>query len=183
LLNLCWVTSFSCLFFAIVFVMASQTVLTTAVVLDGDNDVNVFGRHEAAVATPGASSAAAGAPIELQPMLRNKSACPVADGGESGLIAGSDGVGSGSNSNNKRPQSQQEMEEPRCVTWFKVCLIGIGLAMLAAVLVIMTDVAYVWWQGGNQNGASGFLQPVVNVFFDRTLTNSTLTTGETHSDS
>ena len=38
------------------------------------------------------------------------------------------------------------MEEPRCVTWFKVCLIGIGLAMLAAVLVIMTDVAYVWWQ-------------------------------------
>ena len=39
------------------------------------------------------------------------------------------------------------MEEPRCVTWFKVCLIVLGLSMLAAVLVIMSDVAYVWWQG------------------------------------
>ena len=55
--------------------------------------------------------------------------------------------------------------------------------------VLISNEAFTDWttlidpQGGNQNGASGFLQPVVNVFFDRTLTNSTLTTGETHSDS
>ena len=72
-------------------------------------------------------------------------------------------------------------EEPRCITWFKVSLIVVGLAMLAAVLVIMTDVAYVWWQGGNQNGAEGFLQPVVDVFFDRT--NSTLVSRDATSDS
>ena len=37
-----------------------------------------------------------------------------------------------------------------CVTWFKVCLIVLGLAMLA-VLVIMSDVANVWWQARNSS--------------------------------
>ena len=74
------------------------------------------------------------------------------------------------------------MEEPACVRWFKAGLIALGLAMLAAVLVIMTDVAYVWWQGGNQNGAEGFLQPVVDVFFDRT-NSTTLASSDATSDS
>ena len=75
------------------------------------------------------------------------------------------------------------MEEPLCVRWFKAGLIALGLAMLAAVLVIMTDVAYVWWQGGNQNGAEGFLQPVVDVFFDRTNSTVTLASSDATSDS
>ena len=45
-------------------------------------------------------------------------------------------------------------EEPRCITWFKLSLIVVGLAMLAAVLVIMGDVAYVWWQGSKRGIAT-----------------------------
>ena len=71
----------------------------------------------------------------------NSTACPFPTG-----ISQVDGVGKLCKVTLNSGLPSQEMEEPRCVTWFKVCLIGIGLAMLAAVLVIMTDVAYVWWQ-------------------------------------
>ena len=154
----------------------------------------VFGRGDegaSALTTPAAVA------VELQPMLLNKSASSppcgacVADGVEPGVgVMGSEHGGGGpvgdsttkaSQNNNKKAPSQQEMEEPACVRWFKAGLIALGLAMLAAVLVIMTDVAYVWWQGGNQNGAEGFLQPVVDVFFDRT--NSTLASSDATSDS